>query len=76
MKERFEESWALWSILAAQATLTLPWMWRTAAYTDEALYLSVSHQGWSNLLSYATSFPAVPVLYPPIAAARSTRSAG
>ncbi|HUZ55540.1 MAG TPA: glycosyltransferase family 39 protein [Streptosporangiaceae bacterium] len=69
MKERFEESWALWSILAAQATLTLPWMWRTAAYTDEALYLNAGHMGWSHLLSYATSFPGCPVLYPPIATA-------
>ena len=69
MKERFEESWALWSILAAQATLTLPWMWRTAAYTDEALYLNAAHTGWSQLLSYANSFPGCPVLYPPIAGA-------
>lgn len=69
MKERFEESWALWSILAAQATLTLPWMWRTAAYTDEALYLNAAHTGWSNLLTFATSFPGCPVLYPPIAGA-------
>jgi hypothetical protein len=68
VKERFEESWALWSILAAQATLTLPWMWRTAAYTDEALYLRAGHMGWSQLLSYAPSFPGCPVLYPPIAA--------
>ncbi len=68
MRERFEESWALWSILAAQATLTLPWMWRTAPYTDEALYLSLGHQGWSYLMSNAASFPGFPVLYPPIAA--------
>jgi 4-amino-4-deoxy-L-arabinose transferase-like glycosyltransferase len=67
VKERFEESWALWSILAAQATLTLPWIWRTAIYTDEALYLSAAHSGWSNLLASATSFPGCPVLYPPIA---------
>jgi hypothetical protein len=69
VKERFEESWALWSILAAQATLTLPWMWRTAAYTDEALYLNAAHTGWSHLLTYATSFPGCPALYPPIAGA-------
>jgi Dolichyl-phosphate-mannose-protein mannosyltransferase len=69
VKERFEESWALWSVLAAQATLTLPWMWRTAAYTDEALYLTAAHTGWSNLLSYANSFPGCPALYPPIAGA-------
>lgn len=67
MKERFEESWALWSILAAQATLTLPWMWRTAAFSDEALFLNATHQGWSHLLSYGDSFPGLPVLYPPIA---------
>lgn len=68
MKEKFEDSWALWSILAAQATLTLPWMWRTAAFTDEALYLNASHLGWSQLPTYAASFPGVPVLYPPLAA--------
>jgi 4-amino-4-deoxy-L-arabinose transferase-like glycosyltransferase len=69
LRERFEESWALWSILAAQATLTLPWMWRTAAYNDEALYLNAAHQGWAHLPSYANSFPGLPVLYPPIASA-------
>ncbi len=68
MRERIAESWALWSVLAAQATLTLPWMWRTAAYTDEALYLSASHAGLSHLMSYAASFPGAPLLYPPIAA--------
>jgi hypothetical protein len=69
VRERFEESWALWSILAAQATLTLPWMWRTAAYTDEALYLNAAHAGWSRLLSSAPTFPGCPVLYPPIVGA-------
>jgi 4-amino-4-deoxy-L-arabinose transferase-like glycosyltransferase len=69
LRERFEESWALWSILAAQATLTLPWMWRTSAYRDEALYLSAAHQGIAHLPSYANSFPGVPVLYLPIASA-------
>ena len=69
MRERFEESWALWSILAAQATLTLPWMWRTAAFNGEALYLNAAHQGWSHLLSYGDSFPGLPVMYPPIASA-------
>jgi 4-amino-4-deoxy-L-arabinose transferase-like glycosyltransferase len=69
LRERFEESWALWSILAAQATLTLPWMWRTSVYSDEALYLSAAHQGLAHLPSYASSFPGLPLLYPPIAAA-------
>lgn len=68
VRERFEESWALWSILAAQATLTLPWMWRTAAYTDEVQYLTATQQGWSHLLPDAVQFPGLPVLYPPIAA--------
>jgi 4-amino-4-deoxy-L-arabinose transferase-like glycosyltransferase len=69
LRERFEESWALWSILAAQATLTLPWMWRTSAYSDEAGYLNAAHQGLAHLPSYANSFPGLPVLYPPIASA-------
>jgi hypothetical protein len=68
VRERFEESWALWSILAAQATLTLPWLWRTAAFADEAEYLSAAHQGWSHLPAFANQFPGLPVLYPPIAA--------
>jgi hypothetical protein len=68
VRERIAEAWALWSVLAAQATLTLPWMWRTAAYTDEAMYLSASHSGWSHLMSYAASFPGDPLLYPPVAA--------
>ena len=67
LKQRAADAWELWSILAAQATLTLPWIWRTAAYTDEALYLSISHNGWSHLMSYAGSLPGVPVLYLPIA---------
>jgi len=44
-------------------------MWRTAAYTDEAMYLSASHSGLSHLMSYAASFPGAPLLYPPVAAA-------
>jgi len=66
VRERIAESWALWSILAAQATLTLPWMWRTAAFSDEAVYLSASHETWSHLMSTASSFPGVPVLYLPL----------
>jgi 4-amino-4-deoxy-L-arabinose transferase-like glycosyltransferase len=68
VRERLEDSWALWSVLAAQATLTAPWMWRTAAFSGEAYYLSAGHQGWSHLAAYTTSFPGSPVLYPPIAA--------
>ncbi|HEX9066463.1 MAG TPA: glycosyltransferase family 39 protein [Streptosporangiaceae bacterium] len=61
------EAWAMWSILAAQATLTLPWMWRTGAYSDEALYLTVARQGWKALLGAAPNFPGLPVIYPPVA---------
>jgi 4-amino-4-deoxy-L-arabinose transferase-like glycosyltransferase len=68
VRERIAESWALWSVLAAQATLTLPWMWRTAAYSDEAVYLSASHEGWSHLMSTAATFPGTPVLYLPLVA--------
>lgn len=66
MRERIAASWALWSVLAAQATLTLPWMWRTAPYSGEALYLSASHSGWGPLFAETTSLPGSPVLYPPI----------
>ncbi|HEX6934126.1 MAG TPA: glycosyltransferase family 39 protein, partial [Streptosporangiaceae bacterium] len=66
MRERISASWALWSVLAAQATLTLPWMWRTAPYSGEALYLSASHSGWGSLFAETTSLPGSPVLYPPI----------
>ena len=66
MRDRIAASWALWSVLAAQATLTVPWMWRTAPYSGEALYLSAAHSGWGPLFAETTSLPGVPVLYPPI----------
>jgi Dolichyl-phosphate-mannose-protein mannosyltransferase len=66
VRDRIAASWALWSVLAAQATLTLPWMWRTAPYSGEALYLSASHAGWGPLFEQTASLPGVPVLYPPI----------
>jgi hypothetical protein len=59
----------------AQAVLTLPWLWRTAPFTDEALYLQAGHQEWSHWLhhgtlpDYATWFSGAPVLYPPLGAA-------
>jgi hypothetical protein len=55
-------------VLAAQATLTLPWMWRTGPYSGEALYLTAGQEGWSHLGSYTNSFPGSPFLYPPVAA--------
>jgi len=69
LKQRFADAWALWSILAAQATLTLPWMWRTIAYTNEALYLVNAHQGWSEMRADASTYPGLPVIYPPLAGA-------
>ncbi len=66
MRERIAASWALWSVLAAQATLTLPWMWRTAPFSGEALYLSAAHSGWGPLFAETTSLPGSPVLYPPV----------
>lgn len=69
LKRRSADAWALWSILAAQATLTLPWMWRTSAYTDEALYLKAAQAAWPKLLAEASSFPGLPVIYPPLAGA-------
>jgi hypothetical protein len=75
MRQRAAEAWQLWSILLAQAVLTLPWLWRTAPFTDEALYLQAGHQEWSHWLyhapvpDYATFFSGAPVLYPPLGAA-------
>ena len=57
-----------------QAVLTLPWLWRTAPFTDEALYLSAGHQEWAHWLhgnalpDYASWFSGAPVLYPPLGA--------
>ncbi len=75
MRDRAAHAWVLWSVLVAQAVLTLPWLWRTAPFTDEALYLQAGHQEWSHWLGgavlpdYAAWFSGVPVLYPPLGAA-------
>ena len=66
--------WPLAIVLAAQAALTVPWLWRTAPFTDEALYLDAGHRMWAHWLhhapmpDYASSFSGAPVLYPPIGA--------
>jgi 4-amino-4-deoxy-L-arabinose transferase-like glycosyltransferase len=68
-------AWALWAILAGQTALTIPWLWRTAPFGDEALYIDAGHQEWAHLLhhaplaDYARWFSGAPVLYPPLAAA-------
>jgi hypothetical protein len=71
---RLAGAWELWGILAAQLALTVPWLWRTAPFTDEALYLEAGHQEWAHWLqhaaipNYASWFSGAPVIYPPIAA--------
>jgi 4-amino-4-deoxy-L-arabinose transferase-like glycosyltransferase len=75
MSHRAARAWPLWSVLLAQAVLTVPWLWRTAPFTDEALYLRAGHQEWSHWLhraplpGYAGWFSGAPVLYPPVGAA-------
>jgi hypothetical protein len=74
MRQRAVRAWVLWCVLVAQIVLTLPWLWRTAPFTDEALYLSAGHQEWSHWLhgtalpDYASWFSGAPVLYPPLGA--------
>jgi 4-amino-4-deoxy-L-arabinose transferase-like glycosyltransferase len=75
MSHKAARAWPLWSVLMVQAVLTVPWLWRTAPFTDEALYLRAGHQEWSHWLhqaalpGYAGWFSGAPVLYPPVGAA-------
>lgn len=75
MRQRIAAAWPLWSILAAQAVLTLPWLWHTAPFTDEALYIDAGSQEWAHFLhhavlpNYAAWFSGAPIVYPPLAAA-------
>lgn len=75
MKAKAAQIWPLWAILAAQEILTLPWLWRTAPFSDEALYIDAGHQEWAHwlhhthLAGYASWFSGAPVLYPPLGAA-------
>jgi hypothetical protein len=71
---RLAATWELWGILAAQLALTVPWLWRTAPFTDEALYLEAGRQEWAHWLHhvpiahYPGWFSGAPVIYPPLAA--------
>ena len=75
MRERIVAAWPLWSVLVAQAVLTQRWIWRTAPFSDEALYLQAGHAEGAHglqhapLPDYARWFSGAPVLYPPLAAA-------
>jgi Dolichyl-phosphate-mannose-protein mannosyltransferase len=75
MRQRIVAAWPLWSLLIAQAVLTQRWIWGTAPFTDEALYLRAGHAEWAHwlhhapLADYASWFSGAPVLYPPLAAA-------
>lgn len=74
MTSRLAREWPLAIVLPAQAALTLPWLWRTAPFSDEALYLDAGHQLWAHWLhhapvpDYASWFSGAPVLYPPLGA--------
>ncbi|MHB1431342.1 MAG: ArnT family glycosyltransferase [Streptosporangiaceae bacterium] len=75
MRVKIAGAWELWSILAAQAALTIPWLWRTAPFTDEALYLEAGRAEWAHWLhnapiqNYPTWFSGAPIMYPPVGAA-------
>jgi 4-amino-4-deoxy-L-arabinose transferase-like glycosyltransferase len=73
VRQKVLHAWPLWSVLAAQTVLTVPWLWRTAPFTDEALYLTAGHQEWSHWLHHTMvpnyGFSGAPVLYPPLGAA-------
>ena len=75
LSQKLPASWPLWSILIAQTALTMSWLWRSAAFTDEALYIEAGHAEWAHWLHHAAipDFPSwfsgAPALYPPLAAA-------
>lgn len=75
MSKRLNDAWPLWAALVAQSMLTLPWLWRTGPFTDEALYIDAGHAEWAHWLhhvpgpDYAGWFSGAPVFYPPLAAA-------
>jgi hypothetical protein len=80
MRDRIVAAWPLWSILVAQIVLAQRWIWSTAPFTDEALYLQAGHAELAHWLhnaplpDYTSYFSGAPVMYPPLAAL--TDSAG
>jgi hypothetical protein len=73
VKQRALHAWPLWAVLTVQTVLTVPWLWRTAPFTDEALYLAAGHKEWSHWLHHtalpAYGFSGAAVFYPPLGAA-------
>ena len=73
VRQRALQAWPLWSILAAQSLLTVPWLWRTAPFTDESRYLAAGHKEWAHWLHHTMvpdyGLSGAPVLYPPLGAA-------
>ncbi|MGN6793847.1 MAG: ArnT family glycosyltransferase [Streptosporangiaceae bacterium] len=75
LRNRLPDSWPLWGILSAQVVLTLPWLWSSAPFTDEALYIEAGHAEWAYWLHHAAApyfaswFSGAPVIYPPLVAA-------
>lgn len=71
-------AWPLAAVLALQAGLSLWLVWKTTAFLDEALYLSIGHLELAHFLHHAP-MPDVsyylsgsPLIYPPLAAAADT----
>jgi 4-amino-4-deoxy-L-arabinose transferase-like glycosyltransferase len=69
------KGWPLAGLLAIQAALSLHLVWKTTAFLDEALYLSIGHLELAHAL-HGAAMPEVagylsgsPLLYPPLAAA-------
>jgi len=66
MRDRIVTAWPLWSIMVAQIVLAQRWIWGTAPFTDEALYLQAGHVEWAHWLhhaplpDYATWFSGAP----------------
>ncbi len=70
--------WPLAIVLAIQAALSLWLVWKTTAFLDEALYLSIGHLELAHFLHHAP-MPRVsyylsgsPLIYPPLAAVADT----
>jgi hypothetical protein len=60
--KRARPHWPLWAVLIIQAALTIPWLTRYGASSDEALYLLAGREEWAHWITHAPmsqNFPAV-----------------